>query len=72
MSALRELNLPHQLNLPSRCVTVSIGGATSRRGNYAQCAQLVEAADRALYSAKHAGRDQMIISGQPIGLRSIA
>jgi diguanylate cyclase (GGDEF)-like protein len=64
--------LPHQLNEPSHRVTISIGGATSRWSNFAQCTALVETADRALYQAKESGRDRMVMSAQILELRSIA
>lgn len=59
--------IDHELNLPSRKVTVSIGGATvNRQTAQTQRSSLIEAADRALYSAKDAGRDRMVMSGGTI------
>jgi diguanylate cyclase (GGDEF)-like protein/PAS domain S-box-containing protein len=62
---LASLAIPHELNLPSRKVTVSIGGAIVWPSGV-NSSTLVEAADRALYSAKNAGRDRLVMSGQVI------
>jgi len=63
--SLAALGIVHDLNLPSRQVTVSIGGAAADcRGNQAPCQSLIAAADRALYSAKENGRDRLVMSGQ--------
>jgi diguanylate cyclase (GGDEF)-like protein len=42
-------------------LTVSIGGATYSNGSYDSAARLLEAADVALYKAKHAGRNQVVV-----------
>src|SRR5712664_2472286 len=63
--SLAALGIVHDLNLPSRQLTVSIGGAAADcRGNQAPCQSLIAAADRALYSAKENGRDRLVMSGQ--------
>lgn len=65
--AIRELGMLHAQNLPSKVVTVSLGGATNLP---AQCSTdwtaLVAAADRALYGAKGSGRDRLMMSGQVV------
>jgi diguanylate cyclase (GGDEF)-like protein/PAS domain S-box-containing protein len=68
--ALREACIPHALNLPSRRVTVSLGGAICRPGNERSAgpASLIDAADRALYAAKDGGRDRLVMSGQVMTL----
>lgn len=69
--SLEALNLPHALNPPTKRVTLSIGGATGwpnveAQGNHPS---LIAAADRALYTAKHAGRDRFVMSGQVVAWR---
>jgi len=65
--ALRDLGMLHALNLPSKIVTVSLGGATNMPSERAMdCGSLVAAADRALYAAKDSGRDRLVMSGQVV------
>jgi len=69
--SLENLNLAHALNPPTKRVTLSIGGATGwpnaeTQGNHPS---LIAAADRALYAAKHAGRDRFVMSGQVVAWR---
>ena len=69
--AVRGVAVPHALNLPSKHVTVSIGGATDLpAGGAAEYTSLVEAADLALYTAKDGGRDRLIMSAQVIAWRN--
>ncbi|MDO8973108.1 diguanylate cyclase domain-containing protein [Reyranella sp.] len=70
-AALEALKLPHALNPPTKRVTMSIDGATGwpnaeTQGNHPS---LIAAADRALYAAKHAGRDRFVMSGQVVAWR---
>jgi diguanylate cyclase (GGDEF)-like protein/PAS domain S-box-containing protein len=67
---LSDLAMSHDLNLPSKKVTVSIGAAivSPRAVNFDNGSLLVEAADRALYAAKEFGRDRLVMSGQIVGL----
>ncbi len=66
-SGLYELSLPHLQNRPSGIVTASIGAATARPGAAGMdCATLVAAADRAMYTAKDAGRDRLVLAGRVV------
>ena len=63
--AIHEARLAHASNTAVGHITASIGGAVCRPGlgRSAGAASLVEAADQALYAAKQAGRDRLVMSG---------
>jgi len=44
-------------------VTVSVGVASTRPNETQQSAELIEAADAALYAAKHRGRNIVVMHG---------
>jgi diguanylate cyclase (GGDEF)-like protein/PAS domain S-box-containing protein len=68
--ALHEAAIPHAQNSPSGRVTVSLGGGVCQPGTERSkpCTWLIEIADRALYAAKEAGRDQLVMSAQVVTL----
>lgn len=68
--AIRAADLVHTSNQASSCVTASLGGAACRPAleRTAGGALLVEAADRALYTAKASGRDRLMMAGEVTNL----
>lgn len=69
-SAVHDAGLVHASSPAAPCVTVSVGGAACRPSfeRTAGAGSLVEAADRALYAAKDAGRDGLMMSGEVMNL----
>jgi diguanylate cyclase (GGDEF)-like protein len=61
-AAVQELNLPHRTSL-HQCVTVSVGVAAARPNDSQRPGDLIEAADAALYAAKHRGRNTVVEHG---------
>jgi len=74
--SLRQAGMRHEHNPPSHLVTASLGGATCWPGidRSADLQSLIEAADQALYAAKAAGRDRLVMAKQlvtPLPLVSV-
>ncbi|UPK33856.1 diguanylate cyclase [Bradyrhizobium sp. 186] len=68
--AIREAGLVHTSNHAAGYVTASLGGAACRPAleRTAGVGSLIEAADQALYIAKQAGRDRLMMSGEVTSL----
>jgi diguanylate cyclase (GGDEF)-like protein/PAS domain S-box-containing protein len=67
--AVEDLNLSHSENSPWRVATLSVGGATIfPRPGRDESDRLVESADRALYAAKHAGRNRFVPPEEAVDL----
>ncbi|MFK4505616.1 diguanylate cyclase [Bradyrhizobium daqingense] len=72
--AIGEAGLVHTTNHATGFVTASLGGAACRPvlERTAGVVSLVEAADQALYAAKEAGRNRLMMSGEVAGLMAKA
>ena len=57
--AIQAREFEHRYAPPSRQVTISVGVAARRCGESMGAKPLVAEADRALYAAKHAGRNRV-------------
>lgn len=67
MEEVTALRLPHGSSLVSPLVTISIGIASSSPDENMPVEVLIAAADRALYRAKHDGRNRICVSADQSG-----
>jgi diguanylate cyclase (GGDEF)-like protein len=63
LSKVRALGLEHRQGTPAGIVTMSFGIATCAPGRRLTTAALIGEADEALYAAKAAGRDRVLVAG---------
>ncbi len=61
-AAVQSMAMPHQTS-SYQCVTVSVGVACTRPNDLQRPGDLIEAADAALYAAKHRGRNTVVEHG---------
>lgn len=59
--SVRTLDIPHATSLVSQCVTLSLGVASTIPNPRLSPTSLTAAADAALYQAKAAGRDRVVV-----------
>ncbi len=57
---VEDMKIPHPMSLHSQYVTVSVGMASTVPDDDNSCAQLLDEADKALYSAKESGRNRVV------------
>ncbi|MDR2594506.1 MAG: GGDEF domain-containing protein [Fibromonadaceae bacterium] len=61
VQSVEDMKLPHPISLHSKYVTISVGMASVVPNDNNSYAQLLDEADKALYSAKESGRNRVVI-----------
>jgi len=60
---VEDMKIPHPMSAHSKYVTISVGMATAVPNNDNSYTQLLDDADKALYSAKESGRNRVVACG---------
>lgn len=64
--AVEELHIPHEASSAASYVTISIGAASRIPDEHAEPKLLIANADKALYKAKHKGRNRVYTAEMPL------
>jgi diguanylate cyclase (GGDEF)-like protein len=59
---VEEMKIPHPMSLHSKYVTISAGMASIIPNDNCSHTQLLDEADKALYSAKETGRNRVVMN----------
>jgi diguanylate cyclase (GGDEF)-like protein len=62
VQSVENLQIPHPMSLHSKYVTISVGMASAVPNDNNSHIQLLEEADKALYSAKESGRNKVVMN----------
>jgi len=62
VQSVEEMKIPHPMSVHSKYVTISVGMATVVPNDNNSYSQLLDEADKALYSAKETGRNRVVMN----------